>query len=108
VLFLCLGTCLLGLVFGCTDIMGNAGTEEDESISDSIDDPDSSSNDDNNTNTSYLYSGFKDLSFSVDDYWEYTWTYEQTINGTQEPTESGIMRIELVSSLLVTFDVIGE
>jgi len=55
-----------------------------------------------------LFEGFDNITFSVGDYWEYSWTYNQTVNGSKKPTKSGIVRIELIDKVTNTFNVIGS
>jgi hypothetical protein len=54
-----------------------------------------------------LFEGFEDLAFSDGTYWEYTWTYDQTSNGSAQSTESGTVRISLGNPTDVNFPELG-
>jgi hypothetical protein len=75
-----------------------------------VDDPGEDPGDDPGVDDppSYLFPGFENMALFVGAYWEYSWEKVGTTNGSVDPRESGKVRIELVSSVDITLDVVGS
>lgn len=54
------------------------------------------------------YAGFERIDLKIGTYWKYRWVYDATVNGKNNPQESGFTTISLVDTISVTFNTLGK
>ena len=102
----CAAICLVAAVTACStvdsepgdDTGGNSGPPRENSAQTPIEAV---------KNTAPLFPGFSQLNYFAGAYFDFSWRYTSSSNGTGNPVKQGIIRLEFIDSVDVSFTNLG-